>query len=853
LLEEIAWYFSAQAPDGKWHDLMSSDELAGIIMKSRHAAFLRETAQHELGILWELSERDGILVKAGMSSGQSERQVPYLFLHRTFHEYLLASYLARLETDNWTSEVQKHLWYDVDWEEPIVLLAGRLTDWRPLLGVFANEENDVFNRMLILAGRCLGEVGYGKDANTKRTGIEAALRKLLNSESFTEKKQARRALVMMHNPEAESLVAEAYAHDSKVRSDIASDLVQFSPVHAFSVFKQGIDSENPYTRRAAIANIAELDNEEARDIVRAALDDPDIDVRAAAAEAIGDLDNEKVVRSFREQLILKDALVCSVLIHKISEKGGANAVTLLSEVLEYSDRYTRRYAADGLAKIGSQEALAVLRKALSHGRISVRFDAAGALLDKAPEVSLPVLTSALTYDELLSDMVRLSPELQVNLPSRIDIAVKYLHKDVDTLKTPFLNSSLYGGEAAFSFLVGALSHEDQGVRWIAAKILCEITSSNFGSKLSHSVTRRPSVLKGKRALISYGLAILLNSRNSRTLFKKVLKFEYMSFMLSSALVANSAKEERLRRALVDFHDSLSAPEDALRALGRAKDPRAIDVLIGGLKSPFPSFRKHVIEALSISKIAQSRKGLLVALDDPVIQVRLKAAAALKDKSNARAWSVLGGAVTDSDVGVRRNAVRALDEIGGEDALKLMTPALTDHDKDVRWEVANALAKSGDARSIPVLEEELLQKDWPWMSNSEAAKTLVEIENPQAISSLIRGLHSHWGAYVNSARALGDFARGDSAVRTCDEILRHWPNYFSRKREVAYDVISELAPEVRWAVGDEWPIWRARIMRRIAPPPGIVSKVLIKILVIPFVILGVFVRAVRILGRKLRTH
>lgn len=843
LLEEIASYFSGQGPDGNWHDLMSTDELAAIIMNSRHAAFLRDTAHHKLGVLWELSERDGILVRAGTPLEQSERQVPYLFLHRTFHEYLLASYLARLEIKEWATEVQKHLWYDVDWEEPLVLLAGRLADWRPLISVLMNEENDVFNRMIILAGRCIAEVG------AEETGIEAVLRELLDSESQSESKQARRALVMMRSSVAESLVSKVYT-DKETKSDIGSDLIEFNPTHALAVFKVALNSENRYTRRRAITDLAKLDSEEAKAMVLEALDDPDTEVRGAAAEAIGDLNNEKVVKVFREQLTSEDRFHHHyLLIRRISSKGGADAVKLLTEVIEQSDRYSRKYAIEGLAQMGELEALAVLKQALKHPRISIRFDAAEALLIKEPEAALTILKLALSYDELLSEMVQLSPKLRISLPATISAVIKNLQADVETLKTPFLDTSgLYGGEDAFSFLIAALRHEDQGVRWIAAKLLCEISSMNFRSKLGRAISRRP-LRRDKLALMSYGLKILFNYHNSRPLFKKTLKFSFFSFMLSYGLSSDSMSDGEIERALADFDEVLSAPEHALRALARSEDPYVVNLLIDGLRNPLPSFRKRIVEVLSMSKLEHIRRGLTIALEDPDPQVRFRAAASLK--GDAKALPILCSAVADGSPMVRWKAVKALGEIGVDDGLRLMVSALSDSDKDVRWEAANILAQSREIRSLPILEEALLQKEWPWTKNSEAAKSLGEIGNSQAISILIRGLHSHWGAYANAASALQDFARGEDAVRTCADVLNHWPNSLSRKRDIAYRLISELAPEVKWTVGDEWPMWRARIVRRTVPAPRMITTILTRVLIFPFIILGFIVGVIRVLGRRLK--
>jgi hypothetical protein len=86
--------------------------------------------RHATSVIDELKQA-GILVTTG-----EHRDAPLLFLHRTFHEFLVALALAKqARADGWKSIVsllERKAWRPA-WQEVIILLAGRLADPLPLL------------------------------------------------------------------------------------------------------------------------------------------------------------------------------------------------------------------------------------------------------------------------------------------------------------------------------------------------------------------------------------------------------------------------------------------------------------------------------------------------------------------------------------------------------------------------------------------------------------------------------------------------------------------------------------------------------------------------------------------------
>jgi len=121
-----------------------------------------------LGAGHELAGRDATSViaelkHAGILITTSEyRDAPLLFLHRTFHEYLVARALAqRAQAEGWGAIavlLDRKAWRPA-WQEVIVLLAGQLADPVPLLLRLADgRRDDLFRHRLALAALCLTEI-----------------------------------------------------------------------------------------------------------------------------------------------------------------------------------------------------------------------------------------------------------------------------------------------------------------------------------------------------------------------------------------------------------------------------------------------------------------------------------------------------------------------------------------------------------------------------------------------------------------------------------------------------------------------------------------------------------------------
>ena len=158
VLGPLAFHFASQ-PDG-WVDRMAGSQIISVL-RAMGPAFT-ELNRDAASVLRDLSVRAGILVPSGsQSAGQNP---PYLFLHRSVAEYLVAVHLATLPRADWMAVVDEHLWFDYEWQDAITLLGATLVrQERPgdavlLVRRLLEQPDDAFNVGLFRAMRVVCEL-----------------------------------------------------------------------------------------------------------------------------------------------------------------------------------------------------------------------------------------------------------------------------------------------------------------------------------------------------------------------------------------------------------------------------------------------------------------------------------------------------------------------------------------------------------------------------------------------------------------------------------------------------------------------------------------------------------------------
>jgi len=170
----------------------------------------------------------------------------------------------------------------------------------------------------------------------------------------------------------------------------------------------------------------------------------------------------------------------------------------------------------------------------------------------------------------------------------------------------------------------------------------------------------------------------------------------------SLLKIGSPAVETLVIALADPINDVRC--QAAAALGKIGDVRAVEPLIEALKDPNADVRAWASYAFTKISDPRAIEPLVTALKDPDWRMRNNAAFALGKIGDTRAVEPLIEALKDSNDKVVGQVAAALGKIGDARSVEPLIEELNDPDADVRSSVAGALGKIGDARSDEPLKK-----------------------------------------------------------------------------------------------------------------------------------------------------
>jgi len=344
LLEELAYQFTCE---GK--EIFSLRDL-----RSKTEKYLRsENVPSDLSnlstsdLLSELSEEDGILQKLAREGDK------YLFLHRTFQEYLTASYLNR--ASDGIALVKEHCW-EYDWHETLSLLAGLMEDPVPLLQTITAKKDDIFSTLLLLVGRCLAEC----QSSSNPLSAEI-IDKIYDqwccypSAGFIESTLV--AVGQAHSRVSESLKEALKDKDSDVRRAAAEALGKIGSPEAVAALIPALQDKRSDVRGSTAEALAQVGSPEAVAALIPALRDEDSDVRGSTAEALAQVGSPEAVAALIPALRDKDSVVRRAAAEALGEIGSPEAVAALNSALQDKGRNVKRAAARALGKIGTLETL----------------------------------------------------------------------------------------------------------------------------------------------------------------------------------------------------------------------------------------------------------------------------------------------------------------------------------------------------------------------------------------------------------------------------------------------------------------------------------------------------------------
>jgi HEAT repeat protein len=648
LLEELAYQFSC---DGK--EIFTRRELRHKIDK-----YLRsEKASSDFRdknascLIKELSEQDGILQKLNKDSDEQ-----YLFLHRTFQEYLTACYLK--QASNGIALAREHFW-EYEWHETLSLLAGLMENPVPLLQAITAEKDDIFSTLLLLAGRCIAECQ--EDSHPLIKEIFARIYKFWQS-----------------YPNAgfiESIVVAIAQGSSQMLERL----------------QKALKDENIITRlQAATASGEDLCQ---------ILIHKDNFIRLRVARALGQIGNSQAIPALISALDDEDSRVEALAIKALGQIGSFRAVRALTSVLEHKAWQNGTEAVKALSQIDNSQALMVLISALSHKYSHVRTTAAETLGQISNPEAVRALNSALKHHD--SDVRRLAAISlgQSGNPQAITTLVSDLcHKDSRVRWFAAVALGMIPSPQAFAALISALNYKESDVRRGAVQVLGEIGNPQAVASLI------PLLNDEDRDVRQRTVQALNNIGNSEAVTALISALAHKDCKVRrQAAIALGYRDNALAVAILmcDLnHDNSRVRSQVALHLAYMGNSQAIEALISGLdqnKGPF----LEAVWALGQIGNPQAVVGLISALNnrEKGKTFRNSVAHALGETGSPQAVATLILTLTDKDWSVRESATRALGKIGNPQAVAALISVLNHEDSNVRREAAEALIKIGTSETL----------------------------------------------------------------------------------------------------------------------------------------------------------
>ncbi len=456
VLEEIAYHFSSQG-----QDIFGADELYNQhTYLSNHLKFtaIKEITSQQLGALIdELSEEDGIIQKLSRDGDK------YLFLHRTFQEFLTASYLQRvidIDRDLKLGIVlaKEHVW-KYDWHETLILLAGLLSEPIPLLKEIFNKKDDIFKTHLLLAGQCLAECrDFSDRLSTKIIDqIYDFWLRYPNASFITS------ILVALGKADSDqvvkTLIAALKDSNSLIRESAAKALGEIGNPQAVEPLIAALNDSNSSIRKSAVITaLGNIGNPQAVEPLIAALNHSEKDIREKLGETHNGLDVESIIAWSRYESLPARTDAAEAL----GKIGNAQAVAALIAALNDSDHFVRQTAAEALGKIGNSQAVAALIAALNDSNPSLRESAAMALGKIGnPQAVEPLIAALNDSNPSLRESAAIALG-KIGNAQAVEALIAQLNDPSKARKINILSNNLSIRKFGFNALLEALGKIDNG-------------------------------------------------------------------------------------------------------------------------------------------------------------------------------------------------------------------------------------------------------------------------------------------------------------------------------------------------------------------------------------------------------
>ena len=756
LLEYLAYQFSCEGKDN-----FSMREISKKIREFKcGTAFENATVPD---IITELSAEDGIFQKL------SPEDESYIFLHRTFQEYLTASYLNR--TVDGLKIIRKYFW-DYDWHETIVLFANIAETPIPLLKSLIDEKDDIFSTLLLLAGKCLAESEEKTDP--------------MISDILA------RIIILWESSSRFSFIYPLIEQLAKTYKQVFENLLQFI-----------VSNKNTYIRGETIQLLKRIGNQKAIPALLQILHNQQDDkwLRQFTASALKALGDECILQDIFYAIPKEDSNAQHIL--KILGQE-PTVEQLIQSLLSYPsvdsfDISNRFETITSLKKMtNNKQAIELLIQALYDKKCKVRSDAVSILSEIAKSQAIENALQALKENDDFNRMCAIE-------------ALKELQ-----------------GEEAIDSLIQALQDADSKVRASAINQLAELKYDSF-QELTPSNLEKINNEATREILLQF---LKDHDPEVRIAAIKILDFD-CERVIEALIQAVQDEDVHVRwqaqqrfhavispyfeiadtSVLLRFlhHESSHVRVATVEALGKLvfqkkrmneQNPNEliIKLLIESLQDTDAEVRGRAGVELGFCKEELAIEPLLTLLKDQDAYVRACALWGLKYVGNEQAIVPIIQMLHDTDWEVKQPSIEALDWIGNKEAIQPLIEILYDINfKSLREEIVTAL------RNICQREEMIEQLEIPLLDifcEAEAEDELRELiiihfkEFPalQTLENFIKhpGIDIYRPDTFHIVREL--------AIRFSQEISQFIPVYpelLNNKR-----LEFQIPPEMRFSVNNE---------------------------------------------------
>jgi HEAT repeat protein len=692
-------------------------------------------------IIEELKQ-GGIFVRSGAHS-----DAPLLFLHRTFHEHLTARHLAKMKTDESLGVIRKHCWYELDWEEVILQLAGVLEDPTPLIEAMLYEDDDIFNRTRLLAGRCLLEATGRRIPKELKERVLDALSQAVSSGTGNTTREIVVLLSQMDDPPAVAALVGALDNENNDVADTAfTEMLKLleskkdtfvEPLIRLLMRPSSLHgSDRAAIFLGAIGDSRAIPDLRAKFILSSTFSKHDLGDHSTEFDALLHLKDPWLAKYLEEKLRDTDEKTREKATHQLGRFDSDVAVPLLVSALKDKSGTVRIAASEALARINTGAAVKAFFTAFRDedwkARYEMRLGLSEALsFHRTSREVESLITKHITADGNMS-IVNLAISLEEHKAAEaVDALIdeKLNHKGIGA-------SGAKGDEDVEEDEVAGGEWEDMFLDWrskertFAEEELAPAANNQATVHLHAALHDEDEIIRVAAATV---LGRLRDISSVAALLPAALEDESSSVRREAQSALVKIGEATVVKALEDFLTSknVAAACSAANLLGQFKDRSSAGPLINALGNQDRKVRAAAAKALGMLAVDAAVEPLIARLDD-------------------------------SDYHVKQEVLNALTKIGGQSTIIALRKALDCAEGELRWRIVSCIAVIPDESAVAVLTEIVSGGDRRIM---KAAKDgLLRKGGDRVLNVLVELLsNADRGVRAIAAEALGEMGGAEAAV------------------------------------------------------------------------------------------